>query len=366
MLRAVTDATPRRPVNKANAITIARIVLMPLPGWMLYTEGGHGHLLATIGVLLVLGLTDWLDGIIARREGPTVLGGLLDPIADKIFIAVIYLPLTERGLIPLWMTAVIFSRDFLVTALRTSLSLRGAPMRTSTLAKFKTAIQMVGIGYVALYAGAPHAWFTLPLIALPIVFPLGLVLYRLASGKAQGKRSLWMLGLFVAAVAGYLVFGPAIAGTATLWLITGMTVVSGFSYLVDAWAALRGKAGSVRELMRFGLDGLLVPVVLMLLLGRCDVPGASTAVILAVVLELASGGLGNFLASQKVAPRFRWIALKSSLQVGLGALAIAIHFRAGESWQPVGGVAVFAVLGVTVVFAALAFWRHRQRYLSQF
>jgi CDP-diacylglycerol--glycerol-3-phosphate 3-phosphatidyltransferase len=365
MLRPVTDAAPRRPVNKANAITIARIVLMPIPGWMLYTEGGDAHLLATLGVLAALGLTDWVDGIIARREGPTVLGGLLDPIADKIFIAVIYLPLTERGLIPLWMTAVIFSRDFLVTALRTSLSLRGAPMRTSTLAKFKTAIQMLGIGYVILYAGAPRAWFTLPLICAPIVFPLGLILYRLVFGKEQGRRSLWMLGLFGAAVAGYLVFGPAVAGTATLWLITGMTVVSGFSYLVDAWAALRGKAGSAKELLRFVLDGLLVPVALLLLLGRYDIRGASTALIVAVVLELASGGLANFLAGQKIAPRFRWIALKSSLQVGLGVGALAIRLRAGAAWQPLGSVAVFAVLAVTVVFASLAFWRHRQRYLSQ-
>jgi CDP-diacylglycerol--glycerol-3-phosphate 3-phosphatidyltransferase len=365
MLRAVTDEAPRRPVNTANVITIARVVLMPIPGWMLYSTGGDAHLLATLGVLLALGLTDWVDGIIARREGPTVLGGLLDPIADKIFVAAIYLPLTERGLVPLWMTVAIFSRDFLVTALRTSLSLRGAPMRTSTLAKFKTAIQMLGIGYVILYAGAPRAWFTLPLICAPIAFPLGLILYRLATGKEQGRRSLWMAGLFGAAVGGYLAFGPAVAGVATLWLITGMTVISGFSYLVDAWAALRGRPGSLRELLRFALDGLLVPVALLLLLGRFDTPGASTALILAVVLELASGGLANFLASLKIAPRFRWIAIKSLLQVGLCAGALAIHLRGGPSWQWLGSALVFAVLGVTVGFAALAFGRHRQRYLSQ-
>ncbi len=365
MLRTVTDAAPRRPAKKANAITIARIVLMPIPGWMLYTQGGDAHLLATIGVLLALGLTDWVDGIIARREGPTVLGGLLDPIADKIFIAVIYLPLTERGIIPLWMTATIFCRDFLVTALRTSLSLRGAPMRTSTLAKFKTAIQMMGIGYIILYAGAPDAPFTLPVVCAPILVPLAIVIYRLVARKEQGPRSLWMLGLFGAAAAGYAAFGPVVAGEATLWLITGMTVVSGFSYLVDAWSALRGRPGSVKELLRFVLDGLLVPVALLLLLGRYDIIGASTALILAVVLELASGGLGNFLASQRIAPRFRWIAVKSSLQVGFGAGALAIHLRAGETWQPIGVVCLFAVLAVTVAFASLAFWRHRRRYLSQ-
>ena len=117
----------------ANMVTIARIVLMPIPGYMLYQ--GAQPLFACIGVIFLLGITDYIDGIMARREGPTVLGGLLDPIADKIFIAVIYLPLTERymegwdrAVVPMWMTMCIFCRDFLVTSLRTSLMLRDAPM----------------------------------------------------------------------------------------------------------------------------------------------------------------------------------------------------------------------------------------------
>jgi len=136
--------------NAANILTLARIVLMPIPGWLLYQ--GAPYLFVCLAVIFVLGLTDWFDGIIARRQGPTVLGGLLDPIADKIFVAVIYLPLAERfvpewgrAVIPIWMTCCIFVRDFLVTSLRTSLLLRDAPMRTSQLAKLKTAAQMLGV-----------------------------------------------------------------------------------------------------------------------------------------------------------------------------------------------------------------------------
>ncbi len=360
----MSDSRPERIRSKANALTIARIVLMPLPGWMLYHEGGHGWMFATLGVLLALGLTDYADGIIARREGPTIFGELLDPIADKIFIAVIYLPLTERGVIPLWMTACIFSRDFLVTSLRTSLHLRGAPMRTSLLAKFKTAIQMLGIGYVILYRAAPDAWFTLPLITAPVLVPLALIVYRLARRREQGKRSVTMLALFIVGVALYRVLGPGWALTVTLWVITGMTVVSGLSYLADAWSALRGKKGSVRELPRFALDGLLVPVALVMLLGLYEGPLMSVAVILSLVLELASGGLANFLASQKIASRFRWTALKSSFQVALAAAALLLHHFATAPRLPAGEICVLAVLAVTLIFAALGFWRHRRRYLA--
>jgi CDP-diacylglycerol--glycerol-3-phosphate 3-phosphatidyltransferase len=349
--------------NIANKITIARIVLMPIPGYLLYIEDGVPHVLLTLGVILILGLTDWLDGIIARKEGPTVLGGLLDPIADKIFIAVIYLPLTERGLIPVWMTACIFARDFLVTSLRTSLLLREAPMRTSTLAKFKTAIQMLGIGYVILYHYAPDAWFVLPLITAPILFPLAVIIYRLIKRQKQGKRSITMMALFIVGVAMYRIAGPELSSTLTLWVITAMTVVSGLSYLVDAWSALKGKPGSFRELSRFVLDGLLVPVVLLMTLGRYETTGMSTAIILAFTLELAGGGLGNFLASEQIAPRFRWIAAKSLLLVVLAGVALTVWWRGIDIGLPVGEICICGILASTIIFAVFGFWRHRRVYL---
>ena len=100
-----------------------------------------------------------------------MLGGLLDPIADKIFIAVIYLPLTDRGVIPVWITAAMFARDFAVTTLRSSLSLRDAPMRTAVLAKYKTAIQMTGVGYIILFMAhvtQPDAFLVWFAITAPI------------------------------------------------------------------------------------------------------------------------------------------------------------------------------------------------------
>lgn len=347
----------------ANKITIARIVLLPGLGYLLYVEDGIGHMFIVLGAILLLGLTDWLDGVIARKEGTTVLGSLLDPIADKIFIAVIYLPLTERGIIPLWMTACIFARDFIVTSLRTSLLLRDAPMRTSTLAKFKTAIQMFGSGYVILYHYAPDEWFVLPMISAPILVPLALITYRLFTRRAQGQRSITMVGLFIVGILMYRILGPRHATIATLGLITAMTLVSGGSYLVDAWSALSGKPGSIKEAGRFVLDGLLVPIVLLLLLGRYPAAGMSAVLLSSFTLELAGSGLANFLASEKIAPRFRWIAAKSALLVVLAGVALYLWWFDVRTALPIGEACIWGILATTVVFAVAGFWRHRRVYL---
>jgi cardiolipin synthase (CMP-forming) len=345
-------------------VTITRIVLMPIPGYLLY--GGSSELFAALLMIIVLGLTDWLDGIMARREGPSVLGGLLDPIADKIFIAVIYLPLTDQGAIPIVFTAFIFARDFIVTALRTSLSLRDAPMRTSKLAKYKTAIQMVGIGYVILYLSyenAPNAPMVWLFIVGPITFPVGLILYRLIKGQKQGQRSFTMMTLMIFAVGMKQFLGLHLAIMASLVIITAMTVISGFSYIVDAWSAFRGER-HLREIFHFILDGILVPVLFVLLLGAYDSRLMSVAVILVVTLELAVGGLGNLLASEKKTRTFGASSARSIAQTLLAAAALVLARLAGDTFLIAGQICIGSALAITVLYCAISFWRHRRSYLS--
>ena len=358
--------------NKANILTLARIVLMPIPGWLLYQ--GASHLFACLAAILLLGLTDWLDGIMARREGPTVLGGLLDPIADKIFVAVVYLPLTERfvgawgrDVIPMWMACCIFVRDFLVTSLRTSLLLRDAPMRTSALAKFKTAAQMLGGGYIIMYYAVTlaglSAWATYVAVLAPIAVPLSLMVFRFARGRKQGRRSLTMAGLMAAEAALRLAAGANWASWITLLGITVVTVLSGLSYLTDAWTALRGKSRGFREIGRFALDGVLVPLAFLLLLGRCSGFGVSAMIITSITLELAAGGLANLLASHKIAPRFRWIAIKSVLQIALCGLALAGSFALVRLPAAASYALVAAAAAVTLGFAILSFVRNKDQYI---
>ena len=337
---------------------------MPIPGYLLY--GGSSELFAALIMIIILGLTDWIDGIMARREGPSVLGGLLDPIADKIFIAVIYLPLTDRGAIPLVFTACIFARDFIVTALRTSLSLRDAPMRTSKLAKYKTAIQMVGIGYVILYMAyehAPNAPMVWLFILGPITFPLALIVYRLIKGQKQGQRSFTMMLLMILAVGMKQFLGLHLAIMASLVIITAMTVISGFSYVVDAWSAFKGER-NLREIFHFILDGVLVPVLFVLLLDIYDSRLMSVAVILVITLELAVGGLDNLLASENRTRTFGASSAKSIAQMLLAAAALVLARLEGDVFLLVGQICITSAFAITALYCAVSFWRHRKTYLS--
>src|SRR5690348_549175 len=101
---------------------------MPLLSWLIYRGAesgrmeGNWYMASALIAGIILGCTDWVDGMLARKYGPTVLGGLLDPIADKVFIAFAYTPFADNpvGLIPAWVLALMFSREFFVTALRSA------------------------------------------------------------------------------------------------------------------------------------------------------------------------------------------------------------------------------------------------------
>src|SRR5260370_439924 len=131
-----------KPLITANQVTLARLVLLPLGSWLLY-QGARAQVISIIFMTLV-GFTDYVDGWLARRYGPTVLGALMDPIADKVFIVVVYLPLMDLHVLAPWQVGLMLLREFLVTGLRSSYERRNVQLRTSLLAKIKTWAQMVG------------------------------------------------------------------------------------------------------------------------------------------------------------------------------------------------------------------------------
>lgn len=358
----------------ANMVTVARIVLMPIPGYLLYRD--IPELYVALVAIILLGITDWVDGRMARRDGPTVLGGLLDPIADKIFIAVCFIPFAERHLpgtdmivFPVWLLIPMFCRDFLVTSLRTSLSLRDAPMRTSTLAKFKTAIQMMAVGYVlAILIGALHSPSNMApfyLFAASAGVPVGYVAYRwIISRKKTGMRSGTMAVLMSLFAAIYYVGGIIWSTRILVYSVTSLTVFSGFSYLADAWSALKGKPGGVREAGRFILEGILVPTAFLLPIGLFETTGMSMLIILAITFELATGGLANLLASKKIQLRFRWLALKSLLEVALAGSAFVVGKMNLMPAFPLGEILLALATLVSLVHGIVSFVRHRAVYLS--
>jgi len=134
------------PYNLPNAITVARILLVPLFIW-LELRFPLGGLTAWWGVLVfVLAIsTDGVDGAIARRRGlVTNLGKILDPIADKALTGAGFLLLSWFGMVPWWVTALVLVREIGITVYRL-IVVRKRVIAASSGGKIKTTLQAVVI-----------------------------------------------------------------------------------------------------------------------------------------------------------------------------------------------------------------------------
>ena len=127
----------------ANQLTILRIVLVPI--FVLLVV--YGQLGWALVVFVTAGLTDALDGLIARRAGQrTSLGAWLDPMADKLLLVTTFVVLTLPGIpltnhLPLWLTLVVITRDVVIVAVVAIVNLAVGPrtFRPSLLGKMATA-----------------------------------------------------------------------------------------------------------------------------------------------------------------------------------------------------------------------------------
>jgi len=109
-------------VTVPNAISFARLLLMPVCAWQLAT----GHYAIGLWLTALVGSTDWVDGWLARRTGQVSrLGQLLDPFADRMLIASVAIALVARGVLPWPAVALLLGRDALILAGFPLLSRRG-------------------------------------------------------------------------------------------------------------------------------------------------------------------------------------------------------------------------------------------------
>lgn len=139
----------------ANQLTILRIVLTP--AFVLLVV--YDYLGAALLTFLVAGLTDALDGLIARRAGQrTSLGAWLDPMADKLLLVTTFVVLTLPGLplanhLPLWLTVLVISRDIVIVGVVGIVNLAVGPrtFRPSIWGKMATATFIVTSVVVMLY-----------------------------------------------------------------------------------------------------------------------------------------------------------------------------------------------------------------------
>jgi len=176
------------PLNLATMLTLARIVLIPVLVVLFYLPWTWAHKAAAM-VFLAAALTDWLDGWIARRYNQeSSFGAFLDPVADKLMVAVTLVLLVQANPHP-WLAvvaAVIIGREISISALREWMAELGqrTRIRVGGLGKLKTIMQMTAMTMLL--------WRD-PLFRLPI-YEIGLVLLVVAA-----VLTLWSMGQYLRA-----------------------------------------------------------------------------------------------------------------------------------------------------------------------
>ena len=341
----------KKPPVTANQVTLGRLGLIPFCAYLLY-QGKDAQLVAVI-IGTIIGCTDFVDGWLARKYGTTKLGGLMDPIADKVFTAVVFLPAVDLGWVPWWLVALLFVREFLVTAARTIYERRGLALKSSYLARYKTWVQMCGIGIILFTHILRPSTTDLILGTLAVAPIIGFIIL-----KVVYKRTWKGAGFFAISFTGVLAahhYAAADFALALMYFVVLVTWASGLGYLTSV-GKLRGK-------------GLLTAGELIRIVTAITIPAGVVVVehtghrlplgtILVLSCELAHGGLDNLLASAG--------AESSALEWGGRTLGITA-LLAWAYGQPEHAVLATGLAGlVAAVGVAFAFAHKRRFYMESF
>lgn len=141
-------------LNIPNLLTFGRILMIPLCLWFLDQDTPRSGFWASM-TFTAAAITDVLDGYLARRLGVvSVLGKMIDPLADKLIVMACLVWMVPMGRIPGWVVIVLLSREFTITSLRSVAASEGVIISAGQEGKTKTAFQMLGI--IVLLAGYPY------------------------------------------------------------------------------------------------------------------------------------------------------------------------------------------------------------------
>ena len=154
-----------RIVTVPNMLTVFRMVLIPVFVTLLFYQ----RFILALAVFVIAGLTDGLDGLLARRfQQQSQLGTVLDPIADKLMMVTAFIVLSMRSIfpqpvpshlpIPFWVTIAVISRDVFIVvgaaAINVMTGFRG--FRPSWLGKVNTTVQIIAIAIIMFAASVPY------------------------------------------------------------------------------------------------------------------------------------------------------------------------------------------------------------------
>jgi cardiolipin synthase len=182
-----------------NLLTLLRLIFLPF-AVIAVLDGHYGWALA---ILVVAGITDGLDGLLARlMKQKTTLGQYLDPIADKLLLSTMFLVLAAKHTINWGVTVLVFSRDFIILIICTLLYVTGAmkTFRPSLLGKANTAAQILTVLFVLLHEIRSDDWIawgrreglnaTIVLTVLSGIHYVVRVAFELRHHSAETKTSL--------------------------------------------------------------------------------------------------------------------------------------------------------------------------------
>jgi CDP-diacylglycerol---glycerol-3-phosphate 3-phosphatidyltransferase len=192
---AATPPQTVRLVNVPNALTVLRLLVVPVFAALLLSGDGADHARrgwATLVFVLAI-LTDRYDGMIARRTNQvTEFGKLADPIADKALTGTALIGLSILNLLPWWVTAVILVREVGVTLLRFWV-IRHGVIAASRGGKLKTVLQAVAVGLYILPLSGPLAsarwWVMAAAVALTLITGVDYV-YRALTLRRTSARAM--------------------------------------------------------------------------------------------------------------------------------------------------------------------------------
>lgn len=133
-------------MNLPNKLTVLRVILVPF--FMFFLMAGfipHNYLIA-MAIFGIASYTDYLDGMIARRDGlVTDFGKFMDPLADKIMVMAALIAFVALGHTDVWMVTLIMFREFAVTSVRLVAASKGTVIAANNWGKAKTISQIVAI-----------------------------------------------------------------------------------------------------------------------------------------------------------------------------------------------------------------------------
>lgn len=173
----------KKRVNLPNILTVARICLVPVFVVLMALNNVWEYMkYVSLGIFVLAAITDFLDGIIARKKKiVTRFGKLMDPLADKILVASGFIMLTGVGVIPAWVSVIVVARDFLLNTLRMFGTEAGETIAAGVTGKIKTAFQMLTVVFGILDTQEMFAFIkignamSLDMLLLNVGFSLSLV-----------------------------------------------------------------------------------------------------------------------------------------------------------------------------------------------